>query len=175
MLAVGHRNRTEVLARRPRQVHVPLGDHRHLRGRRGQPVRIRERVVDAGRVRIFHQSQLHLAEPLAGPLVESTVCHNAIRDTGRHRNSGLLDGRARRAAAVVDLGEELQLSDTRGPRNRDLGIGIHRERHHAVDIGRRQTRVVERVQNGLGREPQLAAAGVLRKIGGADPNDGRLP
>ena len=56
----------------------------------------------------------------------------------------------------------------------DLGVGVHRERDHAVDVGRGQTRVVERVQHRLGREPQLAAAGVLGEVGGADPDDRRL-
>ena len=118
---------------------------------------------------------LHLAEPRARAFVESTVCHNAIRDTRRHRDGRLLDRGARRAAAVVDLGEELQLADTGGPRNRDLGVGVHRERHHAVDIGRSQARIVKRVQNGLGGQPKFAAAGVLREVGGADPDDRRLP
>jgi FAD binding domain len=63
MLAVGHRNRAEVLARRPGQVHVPLGDHRHLRGRRGRAVRIRERIVDTRRIGVLHQPRLHLPEP----------------------------------------------------------------------------------------------------------------
>ena len=174
MLAVGHRDRTEVLARRPGQVHVALGDHRHLRRGRGQPVRIRERVVHARRVGVLHQPQLHLAEPLPRPLVESPVCDNAIRDSGRDGDRRLLDRRARRAAAVVDLREELQLTDARGSRDGDLGVGVHRERDHAVDVGRRQPRVVECVQHGLGGEPQLATARVLREVGGADPDDRRL-
>ena len=75
----------------------------------------------------------------------------------------------------MDLGEELQLADARGPRDGDFGVGVHRERHHAVDIGRRQTGIVERVQHRLGGQPKLTAAGVLREVGGADPDDRRLP
>ncbi len=171
VLAVGHRDRAEVPAGRPRQVHVALGDHRDLRGRGRQPVRVRERVVHARRVGVLHQPHLHLAEPLTRAFVESAVCHNAIRDAGGDRDGRLLDGRAGRAAAVVDLGEELQVADAGGPRDGDLGVGVHRERDHAVDVGRRQTRVVERVEHRLGGQPQLAAAGVLREVGGADADD----
>jgi hypothetical protein len=75
----------------------------------------------------------------------------------------------------MDLGEELQFADAGGPRDGDFGVRVHRERHHAVDVGGRQTRVVKRVQHGLGRQPKLTAAGVLRKVGGADADDRRLP
>ena len=137
-------------------------------------MRVRERVVHAGGIGVLHQPELYLAEPLTRPFVESPVCHNAIRDTGRHRDGRLLDRRARRAAAVVDLGEELQIPDAGGPRDGDLGVGVHREGDHAVDVTGCQTGVVERVQDGLGGEPKLAAAGVLREVGGADADDRRL-
>ena len=74
----------------------------------------------------------------------------------------------------MDLGEELQLPDPGGARHGDLGVGVHRERDHAVHVGGGQARVVERVEHGLGGEPQLAATGVLREVGGADTDDRRL-
>src|SRR3954452_14321568 len=100
---------------------------------------------------------------------------NAFRDTRRDRDGRLLNRGAGRAAAVMDLGEELQLADAGRPRDRDLGIGVHGERHHAVDIGRCQTRIVERIQHSLGGQPKLTAAGVLREVGRADPDNRRLP
>ena len=174
VLAVGHRDRTEVAAGRAGQVHVALGDHRDLRGRCRQAVRVRERVVDTGRVGIFHQPGLHLPEPHARALVESAVRHHAVRHSGGDRHRRLLHGRARRTAAVVDLREELQVPDSGRPRDCDLGVGVHRERDHAVDVRGRQARVVERIQHRLGRQPKLAAAGVLGEVGGADPDDRRL-
>jgi hypothetical protein len=74
----------------------------------------------------------------------------------------------------MDLGEELQIPDTRGPRDGDLGVGIHRECHHAVDVGGCQPCIVERIQHGLRREPQFATAGILREIGRSDTDDRRL-
>src|SRR3954463_2565833 len=79
---------------------------------------------------------------------------NAFRDTRRYRDGRLLNRGAGRAAAVMDLGEELQLADAGRPRDRDLGIGVHGEGHHAVDIGRCQTRIVERIQHRLGCQPK---------------------
>ena len=75
---------------------------------------------------------------------------------------------------MVNLGEELQLPDARCPGDGDLGVGVHRERDHAVDVGRSQTRIVERIQHGLGCKPKLAATGALREVGRADPDDCRL-
>ena len=174
VFAVGHRYRTEVLAGRPRQVHVSFRDHRDLSRRCRQAVRIRERVVHARGVGILHQAQLHLPEPRARAFIERPVCDNAIRDTGGHRNGRLLDRGAGGAAAVMDLGEELQVTDAGGARDGDLGVRVHRERDHAVDIGRGQPRIVERVEHRLGRQPKLAAAGVLREVGGSDADDRRL-
>ena len=57
----------------------------------------------------------------------------------------MLDGRARGTAAVVGLGEELQLADTSGPRDGDLLIAVHRERGQPVDVGRREAGIVEAV------------------------------
>lgn len=72
---------------------------------------------------------------------------------------------------MVDLGEELQVTDTGGPCDRDLGVGVHRERRHTVDVGGRQARVVERVEHRLRCQPQLAAPGVLREVSSADTDD----
>ena len=171
VLAVGDRDRAEVLARRPREMHIPLGDHCDLRSRRREAVRVRERVVDARRVGVLHQPHLHLAEPHAGALVESPVGHHAIRDTGGHRDGRLLHGGACRPAAVVDLGEELQVPDTRCARDGNLGVGVHRERRHTVDVGRGQAGIVECVEHRLGGQAQLAAAGVLGEVGGPDSDD----
>ena len=108
---------------------------------------------------------------MPGAFVEGAVGDDAVRDAGGDGDRRLLHGRAGRAAAVVDLREELEVTDTGGARDGDLGVGVHRERDHAVDVGGRQARVVERVEHRLGGEPQLAAAGVLREVGGADADD----
>ena len=93
---------------------------------------------------------------------------------GRYGDGRLLNRGAGRSAAVMNLGEEPQLADAGGPRDGDFGVGVHRERHHAVDIARSQTRILKRVQHRLGGQPKFTAAGVLREVGGADPNDRRL-
>ena len=54
-------------------------------------MRIRERVVDAGRIGVLEQATLYLAEPHARAFVESPICDNAIRDTCRNSDGGLLD------------------------------------------------------------------------------------
>ena len=142
MPAVGHRDGAEVTTRGSGQVHVALGDHRDLRGRRGQSVRVGVGVVDAGGVGALNQAHLYLAEAHSGAFVESPICHNTFRDPGGDRDGGLLDGGARRPTPVVDLGEELQVPDTRGSCDGDLGVGVHGERHHAVDVGRCQASIV---------------------------------
>ncbi|CKS60839.1 Uncharacterised protein [Mycobacterium tuberculosis] len=174
MLAVGHRDSTEVPAGRTRQVHVPASDHRHLRGGRGEPVRIRKRIVHAGGVGILGQTSLHLTEPHAGSFVECPIRHHDVSHPGGHCHSGVLHGRTCGATAVVDLGEERQLADAGRTRHGDFGVGVHRERGQPVDIGRAQARIGQRIQHRLGRQPQLTSTGVLRKVGGADTDDGRL-
>jgi hypothetical protein len=155
-------------------VHVAAGDHGYLGGRGGQSVRVGVGVVDAGGVRALNQPKLHLAEAHAGAFVESPIRHNAIRDAGGHGHGGLLNGGAGRAAAVVDLGEEFQLTDTGGPCHGDLGVGVHGERDHAVDVAGGQAGVIEGVEDRLGGQAQLAAPGVLGEVGGADAGDRRL-
>ena len=75
----------------------------------------------------------------------------------------------------MDLGEELQITDSGRPRDGHLGIRVHGEGHHAVDVGGRQTRIVEGVQHRLGGQPQLAPPGVLGEVRRTDPGDRRLP
>ena len=84
------------------------------------------------------------------------------------------DGSARSATAVVDLGKKLKVPDARGASDGDLVVGVHRERCETVDIGRAQAGVAEGFKHRLGRQPQLAPARVLREVGGADADDGRL-
>jgi hypothetical protein len=122
----------------------------------------------------YDQAHLHLSESGPRAFVETSVCDNAIGDTGRHRDRRLLDGGAGCTTAVVDLREELELADAGGPGDSYFGVRVHRERHHAVDVGGGQARVVERIQHGLCGKPQFAAAGILREVGGADAGDCRL-
>src|SRR5215472_7482960 len=80
--------------------------------------------------------------------------------------------RASGASAIVDAAEERQLADADGARDLDLVVPVHGERHHAVDVGRLQTGVLERRCHRLAGEAQLRPAGVLRKLGGPDADDG---
>ena len=128
-------------------------------------------VVNTGRIRALDEPHLDLAEPHPGAFIERPIRHNAIRYAGGYRNSGLLDRGARRAAAVMDLGEELQIPDARGTRYGYLGVGVHGEGHHAVDIGGRQTRVIECGQHGLSGKAQFTAARVLGEVSGTDSRD----
>jgi hypothetical protein len=121
-------------------------------------MRIGERVVRAGGVGVLHQPSLHLAEPHPGAFVERPIRDNTIRNTAGHRDRRLLDDRAGRADAVVDLGEEFQLPDTRRPCDHDLGVGVHRERGQSVDVGGTQAGVVGCVEYGLCGEPQFTPA-----------------
>jgi len=95
----------------------------------GEPHRVRPRGVHAGRRRACGEFAGELAEAVPGALVEGAVAHHHVGDAARDRHRRLLDGRARRAAAVVDLAEERQLRDADLASHRDLGVGVHRERH----------------------------------------------
>jgi hypothetical protein len=55
----------------------------------------------------------------------------------------------------------------------DLVVRVEREGHHAVDVVLRQARVAHGRERGFRGQLQLAAAGVLRKFGLADADDGR--
>ena len=134
-------------------------------------MRIRVGIVDTGRIRALNQPHLNLAEPHPGPFVERPVGHNAVRYAGRNGDSGLLDRGARRAATMVDLGEELQIPDAGRAGHRYLGVGVHGERDHAVHIRRSQSGVVKCGQHRLGGKPKLTSAGVLGKVSRANPGD----
>ena len=171
MFAVGDRDGAEIRTGGPVFVHVALGDHRHRGGRGAQAVRVGPAVLDTAGVGIDGQTAHHLTETEFRALVEGTVGDDHLGHARRDRQGGLLDGRRRSAAAVPDLAEELQIPDPGGPRHRGLQVGIHCEGHQAVDIGGGQARIVERVEHRLGGQPQLAAAGVLGEVGGADAGD----
>ena len=131
-------------------MHTAVGDHCDLRRRCRQPVRIGGRIVSLRGVGVLHQPGLHLPEPHPRPVVESPLRHNTIRDDGGDCDRRLLHRRTGRTTAVVDLGGALQLTDPRGARNRDLGVGVHREGREAVHIRWRESRIVERIQHRLG-------------------------
>src|SRR6185437_3892989 len=52
-----------------------------------------------------------------------------------------------------------------------LVVAVHRERHHAVDVGGREAGVEDRRAARLGGELHLAPARLLRELGGADAGD----
>ncbi|SHU41566.1 Uncharacterised protein [Mycobacteroides abscessus subsp. abscessus] len=168
MLTVGHRYRTEIRTRGTIFVHVSPGDHRDGRCRRTQPVGIRPAVLDAARVCGRAQTGHHLTEPELRALVESTVRDNNFGAPRRDRQGGLLHGRGRGTAAIADLAEELQLSDARRPCHSGLEVGVHRESHQAIDVRRRQPRVIEGVEHRLGCQPELGSTRLLRKVGSPD-------
>jgi hypothetical protein len=104
-------------------------------------------------------------------LIEGAVGDDHLGHARGHRQRRLLHRRSSSTAAVADLAEEFQVPDPGGPRDRGLQVRVHRERHQTVDVGRRQPGVGQGVEHGLGCQPQLASAGVLREVGGADARD----
>jgi hypothetical protein len=111
---------------------------------------------------------------LASPTNRVCTCPNRMPDRSLNARYATTTSATPGAAAVVGLGEELQLADTGGPRDGDLLIGVHRERGEPVDVGGAQAGIVKGIAHGLGRQPQFTATGVLREVGGPDPDDGRL-
>ena len=101
-------------------------------------MRVGPGVVEAVGVDLRRGPAGDLAEPLPGALVEAAVADDDVGDAGRDRHRRLLDGRAGRAAAVVDPAEEPQVAHAQLARQRDLGGGVHRERRQAVDVAGRQ-------------------------------------
>src|SRR5262249_26876349 len=97
--------------------------------------------------------------------------HHYLRGAGGDRHRRMVHGGAGRSAAVADLAEECQLSDSKLAGYRYLRIAVHRERNQAIDICRMQARVVERGADRLRGQAQLAAAGTLGDLRGADPRD----
>ncbi len=174
VLAVGHRHGTEIGTGGTVFVHIALRDHRHRGRRRAQPVRVGPAVLHPAGIRVHRQPGHHLTEAELGALVEGPVGDHHLGHPGRHRERGLLDGRGGSAAAVADLAEELQIPDPGRAGHGGLQVGVHRERHQTVDVRRRQPRVIERVEDRLGGQSQLAAPGVLGEVGGPDTGDGRL-
>ncbi len=167
--AVHHGHVPEHLRRQPVRVQIPLGRHRHPGGRGEQPERQHpaERHALRRGLPVLHAR----AEPAARPLVEGAVADHYLRHARRHRERRLQDRRTGRAAAVVDPREEGQLTHPAGLGHRDLRVGVHRERHHAVHVRRCQPGVVQRGTYGLHGQPQLTAPGVLGELGGPDAGD----
>lgn len=101
------------------------------------------------------------AEAVAGALVEDPVADDDLGHPDGDGHSGLLHGRAGRAACVVDPREEAQLSDAGRLGDGDLGAGVLGEGDQSVHILWTETGVVQRGPDVLGGESQLATAGVL--------------
>ena len=71
------------------------------------------------------------AEAAPGALVEGAVADHDVGHARGHGQRRLLDGRARRAAAVVDAAEEGQLADAETAGDVDVGVGVGAEGDHA--------------------------------------------
>ena len=172
---VRHRDQAEVLAGRPVVMHVAPGDHGDGRGRHGEAHRVVPAVVHPTRGRGGHRGPGDLAEPVAGALVQAPVAHHDLRSSGRDRHRGELYASASRATPVAHLAEERELAYAQLAGERDLSGVVHCERDQAVHVRRSQPGVGQRRRRRLGRQPQLAAPGVLRELGGPDPGDRRRP
>ncbi len=90
---------------------------------------------------------------------------------GRHRHRGLTDNAAPGAAAEADLREPGDVAEADVTSHVDLPVRFHRVRRHAVDLGRRDTRVVESHRHGLARERELGVGQTLAEGGLPDPDD----
>ena len=84
-----------------------------------------------------------------------------------HRGTGA-------ASTVVDATEEPELLASKVAEDLDLGVVVHGECGQSVHIARRKARIVEGRLDRFHGKLQLASAGVLRELRGADTDDGGL-
>ena len=113
------------------------------------------------------------SESRTRPLVERPVADDDVGHPGRDRHRGLLDGRARGAAAVVDPAEEREVAHAEDPGDLDLGVRVRGEGDEPVDLGGIDPGVGESRGDGLDRKPELGSAGLLRELGRTDAADRR--
>ena len=175
VVPVGDGDPTEVLAGGPGLVHVPPAEHGHpLRGgeqaERGVPGEVGRLRVGRGRAVLDAR-----AEAMAGALVEGPVDDDHVGDALGDRHGRLLDRAARRAATVVDPGEELEVADAGQAGDLDLRVGVGGEGDHAVDVGRLDAGVLEGKDRGLAGQLHLRAPRGLGELRGADPGDRGRP
>ena len=111
---------------------------------------------------------------ISRPFIEGSVAHDVVRHSTADRQRGLLNGGARRSAAVVDPAEERQITDPECSGDVDIRVRLRRIGHHAADLVWGDAGVSDRRLHRLGGEPELRATGGLRELGGADPDDGHL-
>lgn len=168
--AVGDRDRAEGVRGQPVGVQIALGGHGDPggRGEQAEGEVPAERRALGGGLALLDAG----AEAAAGALVERAVADDDFGDPGGDRQRRLLDGRAGRAAPVVDPREEGQLADAGRLGDGDLGVGVHGEGDQAVDVRGGQPGVVQGGTYRLDGERQFAAAGVLGELGRADSGDG---
>jgi len=170
--AVRHRDVAEGLAGGAELVEVALGEHGHPGGGRQQAEgRVPAEVGALGGGR--GGPALHAgAEAVRGALVHGPVADHHLGHARGHGHGRLQDRRAGRAASVVDAAEEGELAPAEAALHLDLGIVVHGEGGHPVDVAGREAGVVEGGLHRLHRQAQLAAPGVLGELRGANPGNG---
>ena len=134
VLAVGHRDSTEVLGGGAVLVHVAPRGHRDPGRRSEQPEGCVPAEVGALGRRL-RPAVLHArAEAAPRALVHRAVAHHHVGDAGGDGQRRLLHGGARGAPPVVDPAEEGQLPSPEAAGDLDLGVVVHAEGGHAVDV-----------------------------------------
>lgn len=103
-----------------------------------------------------------------GPIADNYVCHAAVHGHRRlvHRGAGA-------ASTVVDATEEPELFASKVAEDLDLGVVVHGG-GRSVHIARCKAHIIEGRLDRFHGKLQLASAGVLRELRGADTDDGGL-
>ena len=171
---VGDRDPAEVLRCRPVLVHVAGGEHAGPLCRCEQAERRGPAERDVVRLGALVVVLDTAAEPVPRALVERPVGQHIVGGSGVHCHGGHRHRGASATTAVVDHAEEPQPRDAQIPGHIDLVVALHAEQRHAVDRRRVEAGVGTCGQAGLGGQLHRGPPGVLRELGGADADDGRL-
>src|SRR5215472_3255550 len=172
MPAVRDRHPAEVLAGGAVLVHVAAREHCHPMRRGQEPEwRIPSEVHPVG-VRCGSEALHAGAEAAPGATIESAIADDHAGHAGCYRHDGVRHRRASGASPVMDAAEERQVAYADGARDLGLVVPVHGERHHSVDVGGLQPCVLERGRHRLAGKTEFLPAGVLRELGGPDPDDG---
>ena len=171
IVALANRHTPEILAGYPVFVHVFVGDqgdpgtgNQHAVGHVPGPV---------DKVGADDIAGYPLPHALPGASVHGAIADHGVRLAGRHRHGCLGDGAHRRAAAVVDLAEECQVTRAHRTRHLDFIRGIQRIADKAVDLCGCEAGIVASGLHTLGSQRQFTDPGCLAEFGHTNSGDRR--
>ena len=116
-----------------------------------------------------------LAEPVPRPLVDRPIAHHHVGHAGRDGHCRLPDRGAPALAAVVDAGEEFELSHAKAADDLHLGVVVRAEGADAVDLRRLDPGIAQGQVPGLHRQPDLTTPRLLGELRCAVPAMAVLP